>query len=191
MFKFKQFFTFLKGCCSICTTLMTKKNVMTCIGTKQINKRQRHTLKTVSKLTVRLQQCKNRFSIKGAAALRPAFLCFLILNLLANRIKLFWHQITEHFDTLPINQKCNTQRNSIECKLHYVITHHNNILQCIIKSLALFKLSLLLKSYLQRTQHYRLIKTGKYFTKVIKTKQRSLACFRWIESNEEKRKHFN
>ena len=32
-------------------------------------------------------------------------------------------------------------------------------------------------------QHYRLIKTGKYYAKVIKTKQRSLACFRQIESD--------
>jgi len=40
-------------------------------------------------------------------------------------------------------------------------------------------------------KHYRLIKTGKYYAKVIKTKQRSLACFRQIEPNEEKRKPFN
>jgi len=46
----------------------------------------------------------------------------------------------------------------------------------------MFKWSLLLKKYLQRTQ---------YYTKVIKTEQRSLTCFRPIESNEEKRKRFD
>jgi len=40
-------------------------------------------------------------------------------------------------------------------------------------------------------KHYRLIKTGKYYTKVIKTKQRSLDCFRQIVSNEDKCKRFN
>ncbi len=55
----------------------------------------------------------------------------------------------------------------------------------------MFKSSLLLKNYLQRTQTLKVIKTGKYYTKVIKTKQRSLACFRQIESNEEKHKRFD
>ncbi len=54
----------------------------------------------------------------------------------------------------------------------------------------MFKSSLLLVIYKEH-KHYRLIKTGRYYTKVIKTKQRSLACFRQIESNEEKPKRFN
>ncbi len=50
---------------------------------------------------------------------------------------------------------------------------------------------LYISSVAHKHKHYRLIKTGKYYSKVIKTKQRSLACFRQIEPNEEKRKCFD
>ncbi len=55
----------------------------------------------------------------------------------------------------------------------------------------MFKLSLLLKSYLQRTQTLQVNQNWKVYTKVIKTKQRGLALFRPRESNAEKRKRFN
>jgi hypothetical protein len=52
----------------------------------------------------------------------------------------------------------------------------------IIKQLALFKLSLLLKNYLQGTQTLQVNKNWKVYTKVIKTKQRGLALFSDRES---------
>ncbi len=60
----------------------------------------------------------------------------------------------------------------------------------IIKQLAIFKSSLLLKSYLQRIQALQVYKNWKVYTKVIKTKQRGLALFRLRESNAEKRERF-
>jgi hypothetical protein len=47
-----------------------------------------------------------------------------------------------------------------------------------IKQLASFKRSLLLKNYLQRIQTLQVNQIGNLFTKVIKTKLRSLALFR-------------
>jgi hypothetical protein len=58
----------------------------------------------------------------------------------------------------------------------------------IIKRLATFKLSLLLKSYLQRTQTLYVNQKWKV---LIKTMQRSLACFIQVEPNEEKLKRFD
>ncbi len=55
----------------------------------------------------------------------------------------------------------------------------------------MFKLSLLLRSYLQRTQTVQVNYNWEVYTKVIKTKQRDLGLFRQRESNAEKRKHFN
>ncbi len=48
-----------------------------------------------------------------------------------------------------------------------------------------------MKIYLQRTQTLQVNLNWKVYTKVIKTKQRSFALLRQIESNEEKRKRFN
>ncbi len=61
----------------------------------------------------------------------------------------------------------------------------------IIKQLALFKSSLLLKSYLQRTQTLQFNEIGNYIQKYLRPSKSSLASFRPRESNAEKCKHFN
>ncbi len=48
----------------------------------------------------------------------------------------------------------------------------------VIKQVASFKLSLLLKNYLQRTQTFQLILIGNYLQKVIRAKRRSLGLHR-------------
>ncbi len=55
----------------------------------------------------------------------------------------------------------------------------------------MFRSSLLLRSYLQRTQTLQVNYNWKVYTKVIKTKQRGLGLFRQRESYAEKRKRFN
>ncbi len=80
------------------------------------------------------------------------------------------------------------------CSRRFVVVEEQDLTKMVnyrCKLLALFKIKFITKELFTRYTNIRSELNWKLFTKVIKTKQRSLGLFRQTEFNTEKRKCFN